>query len=273
MTSAPTVELFAIGTELILGLIQDTNSYWLAQQIAQLGGQLRRVTMLRDDRAEMLRVLNDAVERGTDVIITTGGLGPTPDDMTVEVVAELIGAKTIIHEPTIAFYMQRRNLKSREEVTPNLVKMATIPEGAEVFFNPVGWAPCIKVRKNQSVIFILPGPPREMEALFTRYVAEFISANYQIKTAKQRVLVHMFESEAAPLMQKVMQRFPGIYLKGYVALRASADHALPIDLFARGSDAADAQDVLAAALDYFAELVREKGKQVELYEGELETQG
>jgi molybdenum cofactor synthesis domain-containing protein len=271
VASAPTIELFAIGTELVLGLIQDTNSYWIAQQVAQLGGHLRRVTMLRDDREEMLRVLNDSVERGTDIIITTGGLGPTPDDMTVEIATELIGSRTIVHEPTIEFYMQRRNLTKREEVTPGMVKMATIPEGAEVSFNPVGWAPCIRVQKNQSVIFILPGPPREMEALFTRYVAEFISSNYEIKTAKQRVLVPMFESEASPLMQKVMQRFPNTYLKGYVALRASLEHALPIDVFAIGSDTANAQDVLAAALDYFAELVREKGKQVELYEGEIEA--
>ena len=78
------IELFSIGTELVLGQIQDTNAHWIAQQILQIGGELRRVTMLRDNADEMHEALDSAVKRETSLILTTGGLGPTPDDMTVE---------------------------------------------------------------------------------------------------------------------------------------------------------------------------------------------
>src|SRR5207247_10383630 len=81
------IELFAIGTELVLGRIQDTNSYWMAQRITELGGNLRRVTQLVDDLDQITEALSDSLRRGTGIIITTGGLGPTPDDLPVPPVA------------------------------------------------------------------------------------------------------------------------------------------------------------------------------------------
>jgi nicotinamide-nucleotide amidase len=87
----PSVELYSIGTELLMGQIQDTNAFWMAQQIAGLGGYIRRISILDDDVDDMVRVLADAVDRKTRAIITTGGLGPTPDDLTVEAIARLKG--------------------------------------------------------------------------------------------------------------------------------------------------------------------------------------
>ena len=98
MEHIPVIELFSIGTELILGQIQDTNAHWIAQQVLQLGGTLRRATMLRDEADEMLEALEDSVSRKTDLILTTGGLGPTPDDMTVEIIANIIGTRQVVHE-------------------------------------------------------------------------------------------------------------------------------------------------------------------------------
>ena len=96
------IELFSIGTELVLGQIQDTNAHWFAQQILQIGGELRRVTILRDNADEMSEALESAIKRETSLILTTGGLGSTPDDMTVEVIASLIGTKPVVSEETIA---------------------------------------------------------------------------------------------------------------------------------------------------------------------------
>ena len=137
------IELFSIGTELVLGQIQDTNAHWIAQQILQLGGELRRVTMLRDDFDEMTDALDAAVQRETALILTTGGLGPTPDDMTVAVVASLIGTKPVVSQETVAEYKKRRQMSDDDILNDALIKMATVPETAEVFQNPDGWAPCI----------------------------------------------------------------------------------------------------------------------------------
>ncbi len=116
----PAIEIFSIGTELVLGRIQDTNGHWIAQEIAKVGGILRRATMIPDELNEIVLALQEAVDRGSKIIITTGGLGPTPDDLTV----------------------------------------ATVPTGAKVFQNPAGWAPCTMVGVAGATILSLPGPPQ-----------------------------------------------------------------------------------------------------------------
>lgn len=260
MEKATIIELFSIGTELVLGQVQDTNAYWIAQRMLELGGRLRRVTMIRDESDEMMEALEGSIRRGTDFILTTGGLGPTPDDMTVEVVAKIIGEPTIVHEETLAGFMERRQLTSRTDVSPAMIKMATVPETADVFQNPVGWAPCIRVTKNQSTIFMMPGPPSEMQAIFDSYIALLIAERYCAKAVKLRVYVNMFESEISPLLQKVMSRYPNVYLKAYVALRRTEGHYMPVDLVSTGIDGENAESQLQEAVSYFRQLVTESKK-------------
>ena len=266
MPDVPAIELFSIGTELVLGRIQDTNAHWMAQEIAKVGGHLRRATMMEDYLDEIVLALREAIDRGTKIIITTGGLGPTPDDLTVEAVARLAGVKPAVDEFTLQDFMRRRNLTDRTQVTAGMVKMATVPEGAEVFQNPAGWAPCAKVRVGEATVLILPGPPKEMMALFSRYVEGFISDSYETKIASVRVVVNMFESEMSPLLQEVMKQHPDTYLKAYVALRHDA-HGMPVDIVARAEDPAAAQHLLDRAVDLFGRLVTEKGKTMEYFEG------
>ncbi|MBT5712814.1 damage-inducible protein CinA, partial [Candidatus Poribacteria bacterium] len=124
---APMIELYSVGTELVYGRIQDSNSFWMAQQIVNLGGRIRRITQLTDDPEDMKNAFAATVARGTDVVIMSGGLGPTPDDMTSAVLADVAGTSLIVHEEVIADFMERRNIDSREEMNPNLVRMATVP--------------------------------------------------------------------------------------------------------------------------------------------------
>src|SRR5947209_12695176 len=97
----PHVELFAVGTELVMGRIYDTNSFWIAEQLAKLGTWPRRITCLPDDDAEIIGAFANAIERGTHIIVTTGGLGPTPDDRTIDCVCQLLGLKQAVHQPTV----------------------------------------------------------------------------------------------------------------------------------------------------------------------------
>ena len=260
MEKAPVIELFSIGTELVLGQIQDTNAHWMAQRMLESGGRLRRVTMIRDDFDEMTEALESSIRRGTDFILTTGGLGPTPDDMTVAVVANIIGKPTIVHEETLAGFMDRRQLTSRNDVSPAMIKMATVPESADIFQNPVGWAPCSRVIKNQSTILMMPGPPKEMKAIFDSYVALLIAERYRAKVVTLRVYVNMFESEVSPLLQKVMGTHSGVYLKAYVALRRTEGQYMPVDLVSTGIDAEKAESQLHEAVNYFRQLVIESKK-------------
>lgn len=263
----PFIEIFAIGTELVRGLIQDTNSFWMAGQIAEFGGQLRRVTLLTDDKTEITSAFQNAIDRGAKILIATGGLGPTPDDLTVEAVSEWLGVPVRVSDAAVEDYCERRKM-TREELSENLLRMARCPEGAEVMTNPVGWAPCIGVEAKGARLFILPGPPKEVQALFPRYIAPFISDAYEIRSASLRVNVEMYESEVSPLMEATMRRHPGVYLKAYVALRNSPEEMLPVDLVATAEDAVKAQELLAAAVDDFAAQVREKGRSIDYYAAE-----
>ena len=254
------IELFSIGTELVLGQIQDTNAHWIAQQILQLGGELRRVTMLRDDFDEMTEALGSAIERNTALILTTGGLGPTPDDMTVAVVASLIGTEPVVSDETIAEFRKRREMSEDDPLNEALTKMATVPETATVLQNPAGWAPCISVEHQDSTIMMMPGPPREMKAIFEAHIQPLISERYRSEISTARVHVNMFEAEVSPLMQQVMEQHSDVYLKAYVSLREADGNTMPVDIVSTCNDREESKKQLKLAINYFKQLVLDKGK-------------
>jgi nicotinamide-nucleotide amidase len=262
------VEIFAIGTELVIGRIADTNSQWLSSRIAELGGEVRRITILADDLEQIVGAFKDSLTRGTRLLLVSGGLGPTPDDLTIEAVARVLGCAVEVDEATLQDYIRRRNLSGRDQLTPGLMKMATVPAGAEVCPNPAGWAPCTICRAGDATIIVLPGPPREMEAVFQMHVAERVAALSGHKSAALRVVVNMFESEVSPLLQEVMGRYPGTYLKAYVAMREAFEHGLPLDVVATGADATAANDLLQQAVTMLSELVTARGKKMEYYNPE-----
>ena len=255
----PTVQIIAIGTELVLGRIQDTNSFWLSQQLTELGAEVRRITVLPDVLEEVIPVLQGAADDNADFVVVTGGLGPTPDDLTVEAVARWLGEGTYQEPSLLEDYMRRRQI-SEDELSTGMRKMATVPESAIVWASPAGWAPCIQVSKAGSTYFILPGPPREMEALFDRYVATSISESLEVKSAARRLFVNMSESDVSPLIEDAMEQFPGLYAKAYVALRS--DTHLPVDFVARAASDREARQMLSDAIDRFSAEVKAMGKDI-----------
>src|SRR5438132_2496837 len=127
MNARPSVELFAIGTELVMGRIYDTNSYWIAEQLAKLGVMPKRITCLPDDDDLVVEAFAESIRRGSEVIITTGGLGPTPDDRTLDCVCSLLSIGQEIDRATVDSFKLRRNLAADSELNPALLKMATVP--------------------------------------------------------------------------------------------------------------------------------------------------
>ena len=117
MNSLPAIEIYSIGTELLNGQIQDSNAFWMAQQIAALGGYVRRICILDDQMEELTSVFQDACQRGAKLIITTGGLGPTPDDMTVQAIAQIKGEEIVVDEALVAHFMASRDIEKREDVS------------------------------------------------------------------------------------------------------------------------------------------------------------
>ena len=261
------VEVFAIGTELVMGRIYDSNSFWIAEQLAKLGTWPRRITCLPDDDDEVIGAFADSLQRGTRVIITTGGLGPTPDDRTLDCVCRLLGVEQAVHAPTIESFMQRRNLSDPSQLSPSMWKMATAPVGGLVYQNPAGWAPLIELAAGDAKFYMMPGPPKEMQALWNTHLHDLLSNVFQSKTVAQRVWVTMFESEVSPHIQEVMRQHQMTYVKAYVALRT--ERTLPVDLVAHGPSPDEAEATLTAAILLLTELIQAKGKEIYLHEPEL----
>ncbi len=245
------VELYAIGTEVVYGLTLDTNTHWLAQEVVRLGGDVRRVTKIHDELDVMLECLRASADRGVDLVIATGGLGPTQDDITATALAQLTGSELIEHPDVLDDYVRRREQGSRDEISPNLVQMATVPEDAEALLNTAGWAPGIKTSVNGCTVIALAGPPREMKALFKDHVAEYLAGLSPTKSASCRVLVSVgAESHLVPYMDATMEAFPGVYVKARIAERLR-EGWLAVDVLATGDGETGASAMLDRVLEDF----------------------
>ncbi len=256
------VEIFAIGTELVTGLILDTNSHWLAGEVAVAGGEVQRITVLVDDREALTAELQAAVARRARVIITTGGLGPTPDDLTVEAVAGVAGCGVDTPREVLADFARRRGMSLEEASTPPRIKMGTVPAAARVHLNPVGWAPCFSVQVDESSIWCMPGPPREVRGCFRAHIQPVIEQMFAGRSARMRVFIDAHESETSPLMQSVMRRIPAAYLKAYVGL--SNPQGLPVDIVVRSTDGIAPNALLQQTYDEFCAVAAASGKTVTL---------
>ena len=256
------VEIFSIGTELVSGLVLDTNSHWLAGEITLAGGDVRRVTALADDLLALKLELQAAVDRDARLIITTGGLGPTPDDLTVDAVAAVAGSR--VHTPVevLEDFARRREMSIEEVSTPPRIKMGSIPESATLYLNPVGWAPCFATEVNKSLIWSMPGPPREVEGCFTHHIYPAIQDMFSAQSARLRVYVDSFESETSPFMQRVMKEIPAAYLKAYVG--QSRENGLPVDIVVRAEDGRAPKLLLEKTYALFCAVAGEAGKTVTL---------
>ncbi len=181
-------EIIAIGTELLLGEITDTNSVFMARALRDLGVNVYYMTSVGDNRARIARALELALER-SQVVITCGGLGPTVDDMTRDAVALATGRPLEFSQELLDRIAERFE-GFRVKMPANNRQQAFVPEGALVIDNPVGTAPCFVVEMGDKVVISLPGVPREMKFLFTERVAPYLREKYLLGGAviKARVL-------------------------------------------------------------------------------------
>ena len=186
MPDNPNAELIAIGTELLLGEITDTNSVFLARQLRDIGVNIYFMTTVGDNLQRISEAISAALDRA-EIVITTGGLGPTVDDMTRQAVANAVERQLEFHQSLYNGIAQRFR-GFGVQMTANNRQQAYLPQGAIHVENPVGTAPSFIVESRRGVVISLPGVPREMKYLVTESVLPYLLQKYELGIIVARTL-------------------------------------------------------------------------------------
>lgn len=218
------IEIICIGNELLIGKIQNTNAQWLAKQATQMGAEVKRITIIKDIIDEIAATIKEVKARNPCIIITTGGLGPTFDDKTLQGIGRALNRKLEVNPVALQMvrqgcieYAKKIGKQTDIELTPPRIKMATFPAGTYPISNPIGTAPGLQADFGDTSLFVLPGVPIEMEAIFTQTIAPLIrkEVGHSIFCQKSLFVENIVESRLAPLIDKVMAQNEGVYIKSH----------------------------------------------------------
>ena len=216
-----------IGNELLDGRVVNTNLVWLGERLEQEGYSISRAIILKDDVQEICKRLAQVIAERPGMIIVTGGLGPTWDDVTIQSIACALGVQLRVND--VALGMIKSRIKGR--LTPERRKMAFLPEESEPLKNTKGTAPGVYCGKGGTKIVALPGVPEEMKGLFEREVLKIIRHNFRgERRATSRIVVKGIpEADLAPMVDRVRTNIGGIYIKSHV--KYSEKGLSPIEVF------------------------------------------
>lgn len=269
------VELICVGNELLIGKTLNKNAQWLAKRVTTLGLTTRRVTVVSDDIDEISSALTEAIQRSPAFILTTGGLGPTFDDKTLEGLAKGLGQRIEVNEEALKMVKEKYLRYAREggmetaELTPYRVKMAKLPEQSAPLPNPIGTAPAIVTEHENVTIIALPGVPSEMKGIFEESVAPLLKQaahgvtffETSIESAK------VMESEMAPLIDRVMHSNPHVYIKSHPKGTERVPR-IEFHLSTTAKDSSVARQRVTQALLELSELIQEKGGKIKAIKSE-----
>ncbi|MDB4967638.1 MAG: competence/damage-inducible protein CinA [Myxococcales bacterium] len=234
-----TVDIVTIGDELNRGEIIDTNSSWLAERLTALGAYVRWRTSVTDDPADMATALRQAAGRA-DVVVCSGGLGPTDDDRTVDVVAKLIGVEPV-QEAAHEEKMRARFAERGFRLTPNNTRQVRVPAGATVLNNAVGQAPGFGVQLDRAWLYFMPGVPREMKPMFDSHLAPRVAKLVGVGMPAKRTwrVTGMGESHVDHALTGLIDGLEDVTLHYRIAFPENL-----VTVIVRRSDEAEAQRVI-----------------------------
>ncbi len=233
--------ILTVGNEVLEGIVLDTNSHWLESRLRIMGVEIIRHATVRDDKSEIAQGL-DFLLSCCNLVITTGGLGPTHDDKTLEAIADYFDVNT--QEDAAAAEIVKRQYRElyekgivdSPEYTEKRAKMARIPEGSSPLDNRVGGAPGVFVKRESISLFALPGVPSEMKFIFEDSVSPWIREHLGGQLMEQVVEFPIKdETVFAPFIDAVMDTHPHIYIKSMPKTYGSSD-VLRVWISARGED-------------------------------------
>ncbi|MDE1858634.1 MAG: hypothetical protein KGI26_06190 [Thaumarchaeota archaeon] len=234
------VEMLAVGKELLIGRTLNSNALWIGYRLARLGSMLKEVTTVDDDLGEIGKALKETLARRPDFLVVVGGLGPTPDDMTLKGIAGALGLAVRRNAAALGLIKEhyaKRGI-SPVELTPARLKMARLPAGSTPLRNDAGTAPGVRLEARGTAIFCLPGVPAEMRSIFRASVEPEVKARLGRvhRTYVRMKLFGVLESNLAPVLSKELRRHPGAYIKSHPRGVREGVSRIELDVSVTGPD-------------------------------------
>jgi len=265
------MEIICVGNELLIGKVLNTNAHWLVGRATSLGIRVRRITIVGDDIEEIANTACEVLQRKPRFIITTGGLGPTFDDKTLEGIAKALNVKLTLNEKALKMVREKYEAYAKAgriekvELTQPRVKMATLPEGAEPLRNPTGTAPGVLMKSEKSFLIALPGVPPEMEAIFEESVAPLLKKEAgEIAFFETSIYAdHIMESTLSPLIDKTMHDNPYVYIKSHPKGEERKPH-IELHFSTTAKDTKTAKRHIGKAMIQLSELMEKQGGKIKL---------
>ena len=257
------VEVISTGDEILFGRIVDTNSAWIARRAAELGVWLRRVTSVGDDLGEISGVLREALGRGPDLILFTGGLGPSEDDLTVEAIGLALGRDVVFDQGAVE-RIRRRYAERGIHDTVRGERMARVVDGSRALENPVGMATGMELVEGGSTVMTFPGVPSEMKAMFDAYAAPLIEGRTSSRFAANTVVARVVFRDFFPVYRGMQADYPDVYIKNAATPPEAPEERvrvkdITVDVVAEGGSREESELILGEVLAEFGRRLGEVG--------------
>ncbi len=209
------IELISIGEELLSGFIVNRNAVYIGKVLDEANLSVKYITTVGDDVEDIVAVLKIAGNRAS-VIISTGGLGPTSDDITMKAAAKYFNRRLVFYDEVMESIREKFR-KMGKVMTPENQKQAELPEGAEIIENSIGSAPGIKFKHKEAIFFFLPGVPSEMQKMIQDEVLPYLEKIYPYKVSNQKIIrtTGISESEISSHIEGLIEQFSEIKI-GYL---------------------------------------------------------
>ncbi len=262
------VEILSIGNELLIGKVLNTNAHWLAKEVTSLGLTIKRITVLPDNVDETAQAINETLRRRPQFVLITGGLGPTFDDKTLETIAKALKRRFEVNKEALQMVKEKYRVYAAKtggnvELTSPRIKMATFPENSIPIHNPVGTAPAMRIDVEGTVLFALPGVPKEMEAIFQETIKPLLKQCSRGNVFfEQSIYVNgIMESVLAPLIDETMREYPEVYIKSHPKGEEKTPH-IEIHFSTTTTAEQKAEEKLRGAVAHLSSLIEKNYGQI-----------
>ncbi len=246
-------EIITIGNELTEGRISDTNAKWLAERMTMAGFTVSRISSVRDDRETLAGVIREASGR-SDIVILSGGLGPTTDDVTKGALCDLTGSK-LVGEKTVFLHIKKMLKERGLKLNENNRKQSEIPEGSKAIANPLGTAPGIWIEKEGKVIVAMPGVPFELENMAEKEVLPRLKATFSTPSSYYRTIMTSGSFEA--MLAEILGDFEKQLPSGVSIAYLSSPGVIKLRLGARAGSDNEAREMVEREVEKLNKIIPE----------------